>query len=61
MGNSQSSMESMEFLENVVLGLHEKWIPLQSSHTSTDVNSPTNGETGRVSKEEDDVRTDGGE
>lgn len=61
MGNSQSSMESMEFLENVVLGLHEKWIPLQSSHTSTDANSPTNGETGRVSKEEDDVRTDGGE
>lgn len=61
MSNSQSSMESMEFLENTVLGLHEKWIPLQSSHTSSDANSPTNGEAKRPSKSEDDIRTDGGD
>ena len=50
----------MNFLESV-LNIPQSWVPLNSSHTSSDVNSPTNGETGRVSKEEDDVRTDGGE
>ncbi|MDD2495962.1 MAG: hypothetical protein PHE29_12315 [Tissierellia bacterium] len=59
-GMSVSSIESMNFLESV-LNIPQSWVPLNSSHTSSDVNSPTNGETGRVSKEEDDVRTDGGE
>ena len=59
-GMSVSSIESMNFLESV-LNIPQSWVPLNSSHTSSDINSPTNGETGRVSKEEDDVRTDGGE
>ena len=61
MSNSQSSIESMNFLELEVLNIHETWIPLQSSHTSSDANSPTNGETKRPSKTEDEVRTDGGD
>lgn len=61
MGNSQSSMESMAFLENTVLGLHDEWMPLKSSHTTTDNNSPTQGDKGRPSKEEDENRTDGGD
>lgn len=63
MGLSQSSIGSMTFLENEVLELHDNWIPLQSSHTQNgnEVNSPTNGENGKPSKEEDKTRTDGGD
>lgn len=59
MGATQLDMEGLEFLENTVLGLHEKWIPLQSSHTNSDANSPTNGEKGKPSKSEENLRTDG--
>lgn len=55
----QSEMESMEFLENEVLRLHENWIPLQSSFINPgNVNSPTNGESKRPSKEETEVQVD---
>lgn len=60
MGASQSSMESMEFLENTVLELYDKWIPLQSSHTNSNANSPTGGDAKRPSVDEDKNRTDGG-
>lgn len=62
MGNSQSSVESMNFLENDVLDIPSKWIPLASSHTQKggDVNSPTGGEKGNPSKEEQETRTDNG-
>ena len=60
MGNSQSSIESMNFLESV-LNIPDSWKPLSSSHTTSDINSPTGGDKGRVSTEEEDVRTDGKE
>ncbi|HSH51543.1 MAG TPA: hypothetical protein VK982_07450, partial [Bacteroidales bacterium] len=40
MGGSQASMSGMAFLENTILELHDEWIPLKSSHTSSDTNSP---------------------
>lgn len=59
MGGSQSSMSSMEFLENDVLGLHEKWIPLQSSFINPgNADSPTNGEPKKPSSEEKDNQID---
>lgn len=60
MGNSQSSIEGMNFLENDILELHDKFIPLSSSHTQSgnSVNSPTQGEQGRPSSEDKDIRTD---
>lgn len=59
MGGSQSSMSSMEFLENEVLGLHKNWIPLQSSFINPgNIDSPTNGESKRPSKEETEVQVD---
>lgn len=56
MGGSQSEMEGMTFLENEILQLHDNWIPLKSSHTSSE--SPTGGENKRPSKEEDETRID---
>jgi len=44
-GQSPSSAIHMEFLENSVLGISEKWIPLQSSHT-------TSGDGGRPTVDE---------
>lgn len=74
MGLEQSEVSSMSFLENEVLGLSDNWIPLQSSHTrqgsegaepvkkpSNDPNAPTNGDEGRPSNEEEEVRTDDAE
>lgn len=64
MGNSQSSIETMSFLENDILDLHTRFIPLSSSHTqggNDDINSPTDGDKGRPSKEKEDVRIDGKE
>lgn len=59
MGASQSSMSSMEFLENDILGLHENWIPLQSSFINPgSADSPTNGESKRPSSEETDNQID---
>lgn len=59
-GGNQSEIEGMNYLELKVLGLGEL-VPLQSSHTqNSNANSPTDGERGRVSKEEDEVRTDDG-
>lgn len=58
---NQSSIENMNFLEVDILDL-DKLIPLQSSHTQNGkVNSPTNGNQGRPSASEGEVRTDGGE
>ena len=51
-------MEGMAFLENEILQLHDDWIPLKSSHTSSE--SPTGGESKRPSKEEDETRIDNG-
>lgn len=56
MGGSQSEIESMAFLENEILQLHDNWIPLNSSHTTTV--SPTDGENGRPSEEEEQTRID---
>lgn len=53
-GMSQSSVSNMAFLENDVLELHEKWIPLQSSHTQ-------NGDPGRKPKEDSDASEGGDE
>lgn len=59
MGSSQSSMSSMEFLENEVLKLHNNWIPLQSSFINPgNIDSPTDGEAKRPSKEETDGQID---
>lgn len=53
MGMSQSSINSMTFLENEVLELHNNFIPLQSSHVQNgNINSPTSGEKGRPSIEQ---------
>lgn len=46
LGISPSSLMSMAYLENEVFGLHEKFIPLSSSHTST------NDEGGRPKKKD---------
>lgn len=62
MGMSQLEMESMNYLELDILGLGDKMIPLQSSHTQNGESSGetdvTRGDKGRPTKEEDDVRTD---
>lgn len=63
LGLSQSSVSTMAFLENDVLGLHENWIPLQSSHTTPggENNNVINDGKGRPSKETTDQNNDGGE
>jgi len=60
MGLSQTSVSSMTFLENEILGLADAFIPLSSSHTQTDTSatSVTGGENKRPSKEEEEVRID---
>jgi hypothetical protein len=64
-GMSQSSVDSMTFLENVVLKLHENWIPLQSSHTtpggSIENDNIINDGKGRPNKETTDQNSDGGD
>ena len=57
-GISQSAIESINYLEIDVLGL-DKLTPLQSSHTSSNANAVTDGEKGRPSENEDNLRTDG--
>lgn len=44
-GLSPLEMLSLEFLENDVLGLHDTWLPLNSSHTQSGKNSNTKNET----------------
>jgi len=56
LGMSQSSVDSMAFLENEILGLHDKFIPLQSSHTSNNTNSPTNGNPGKPNDEQQNLK-----
>lgn len=58
LGIGQSEVSSMAFLENEVLGLADSWQPLSSSHTGGKDNSPTEGDAGRPSEEEETVRTD---
>lgn len=57
LGLSQSSLEGMQYLEDM-LGIPTSWIPLSSSHTSSDANSPTGGDVGKPSESEEDLRTD---
>lgn len=57
MGISQTSIEGMSFLEDM-LEIPSSWIPLSSSHTNSDANSATSGDAGRPSEEEDSARTD---
>lgn len=47
MGVKQRYIESIASFENDVLSLHEKLIPLQSSHTMSnkDTDNPTNSKT----------------
>lgn len=53
MGMSQSSINSMTFLENDILELHEKWIPLKSSHVQNgDVKTTEEEKGGKPSAEE---------
>ena len=59
MGISQSSIESMKFLEDL-LDIPHSWIPLSSSHTSSEVDSPTAGEKGRPKSDSKDTKTDDG-
>lgn len=59
LGLNQGSIEGMQYLEEM-LGIPSNWIPLSSSHTSN-ADSPTGGERGRPSNEEEEVRTDGEE
>ena len=57
LGLNQSSLEGMQYLEDI-LGIPTSWIPLSSSHTSSDANSPTGGDVGKPSESEEDLRTD---
>ena len=54
LGIKQSSIESMTFLENDILQLPDKFIPLKSSHTQ-----PGEDEGGRPEKDEDDLTESG--
>lgn len=51
-GQSPSSTIHMEFLENSVLGIVDKWKPLQSSHT-------TSGDNGRPKEDESNLSPSG--
>ena len=63
MGMSQSSIMSMAFLENTILELHDNWIPLNSSHTTSGSESADtiNDNKGRPSQETNNQNSDGGE
>ena len=54
LGLSPSSVSNMEFLENDVLGIKDKFIPLRSSHTGSD-----SGESGNQTKDEDELSEEG--
>ena len=59
-GLSQSEFDSMNFLENSVLELKDKLIPLRSSSTLSANDTDSNGEGGRPEKEGTEL-TDSGE
>lgn len=63
-GLSQADMDCMDFLENDILGLKDRFKPLQSSSTmgaaAADSNGEGTGEAGRPAKEINDL-TDSGE
>lgn len=60
LGLSSGSLTSMSYLENVILGLSEIFIPLSSSHTQS--GSPdSNGENGRPQSNPDELSEKGEE
>lgn len=63
LGLDQSEVSDMAFLENEVLGLHELWIPLSSSHTSPGGESENviNDGKGKPNKETTNQNSDGGD
>lgn len=50
-GLGQAEMDCMSFLENDVLDIKSKFVPLQSSSTQSAEDSPTDGEAGAPKKE----------
>lgn len=60
LGLSQSSIESMAYLENNILGLSDMFIPLSSSHTQSG-GSPSENDNGRPLKEDDELSEKGEE
>ena len=59
-GLGQAEMDSMSFLENDVMGLRDRFIPLQSSSTQSSSGEPPTDEGGRPEKEGTEL-TDSGE
>lgn len=59
-GLSQADMDGMDFLENDILGLKQRFIPLQSSSTISSSESDPSGDSGRPQKDIGDL-TDSGE
>jgi hypothetical protein len=59
MGMSPSTMQTMTFLENEVLKLHEKFIPLQSSHTQGDDPKLAGSKGGRPEMDDEDLSDEG--
>lgn len=57
LGISQSSVESMSYLENNILKINESFIPLSSSHTQS--NSVNEEKGGRPQKDEDELTEKG--
>ncbi|WEG18510.1 hypothetical protein PQ478_08510 [Alkalihalophilus pseudofirmus] len=56
LGNSPSAVDDMAFLENEVLGLHDKLTPLSSSHTG---DNGTSNKAGAKEKDEDNLSDSG--
>lgn len=55
MGQTQRGFLSQIYFENDILQLHDRMVPLQSSHTSSGKGKGEGGEVGRPAKENDEV------
>ena len=58
-GLGQAEMDSMSFLENDVMGLRDRFVPLQSSSTQSGSGGATTDEGGRPQKEGTELTTSG--
>lgn len=61
LGLTPSATDSMAYLENTILNLTDKFIPLKSSHTSKNEEESSNGEGGKPQSDEGELSEKGEE
>lgn len=58
-GLNQSDIDSMHFLENSIMGIPDKFVPLSSSATQSTKAADSNGEAGAPTKDLGEISDNG--